>query len=823
MRSRILMCGLLLAWTVAGMAQAPAINNGGFEQGLSGWKAAGRVHAAFRLTPHTGLGLALFGAAVPTLIPELNSSGSLSTTIQLPPAPAYALQWWAMITTKETSTAARDTLSVEATAVGGGSPQTKVLSNADSGSAYVNYTLPLSAFAGRAVTITFRATNNATNGTVFRLDDVALQAVQTPTNITGTVTFNTHGVANADVSFNDTHVPTAPDGTFRISGMNCTAGVFSVSAAGFKTWEEASYAPVCGQTNIHNVMLALPPTAISGEVHDSDVGSPLTNARVTVLGSMQKTTTAGRFSFPNVLCQKLTMTVELAGYRTRQREMTPSCSQVNELSIPLDPELTVIAGAVKATDGPLPAATVTTSRGATTTSGYYGFFALNAVPCASTAVTASAPGYQTYTRELSLRCDETTIVNLPLVANPTAIRGRVMNAFNESPIDATITWGLVSATPNSDGTYRLDVSCSSNNLTATAPGYRKYVRFYEPTCGTTNVQDIAMTPLPDGTSLCGFVNDAGTGRAVAGILVQAGSASATTNALGSYCISPLSCATPVDVVASKPGYYKSLKPKTTINCGESNPLNMLIGEKSLSGKITDATGASLAGAQVTLGQDVTIAGARGEYVFHGICRSDTLKVTMPAHTSYSAKVTPNCDAYPAPKIDVTLDPSRTNVYVQITDRTNLQGKTRVREALVTWGPYTAASDDGGGYAFNDVLCQTAPLTIYTRRYGTLRYSVKATCDSSIVYPVDIKPISMEVRGLVRENLHSAPVAGATVTWVNGSATTDDTGSYRLETAACSSGTLTVTKEGYKTQSQNFATDCRADAMAGPLVTLVHSP
>ena len=47
-------------------------------------------------------------------------------------------------------------------------------------------------------------------------------------------------------------------------------------------------------------------------------------------------------------------------------------------------------------------------------------------------------------------------------------------------------------------------------------------------------------------------------------------------------------------------------------------------------------------------------------------------------------------------------------------------------------------------------------------------------------------------------------------------------STRLETAACGAGTLTVTKEGYKTLSKSFTADCRADAMAAPILTLVHT-
>ena len=72
------------------------------------------------------------------------------------------------MTTTETGSTAHDVLSVKL-----GSTTVKTFSNTGASATWTSSTVPLAAYAGQTVTLSFSAVNNASSPTTFWVDDVA--------------------------------------------------------------------------------------------------------------------------------------------------------------------------------------------------------------------------------------------------------------------------------------------------------------------------------------------------------------------------------------------------------------------------------------------------------------------------------------------------------------------------------------------------------------------------------------------------------------------------------------------------------------------------
>jgi Zn-dependent metalloprotease len=149
------------------------IVNPGFESGTAPWTFSGQVTRSTGAFPHSGTAYAI-------LTGVNSSSGTLFQTVTVPSNGCSNLQFWLNITTNEAAGAAVfDRLFIEVRSTTGTLLATlATFSNQNSGTAGL-YVLRgpfnLSSFAGQTVRIQFRATNDITLPTIFRVDDVSLQ------------------------------------------------------------------------------------------------------------------------------------------------------------------------------------------------------------------------------------------------------------------------------------------------------------------------------------------------------------------------------------------------------------------------------------------------------------------------------------------------------------------------------------------------------------------------------------------------------------------------------------------------------------------------
>jgi extracellular elastinolytic metalloproteinase len=146
------------------------IVNPGFETGTTPWVISGSTVRSTGAFPHSGTAYMILGV----------NNSSTSTLYQTVTVPSGGnLNFWLNITTSEAPGTIFDRLFIEVRSTSGTLLATlATFSNTNSGTAGV-YVLrgpySLNAFAGQTVRIQFRATNDITLPTSFRVDDVAVQ------------------------------------------------------------------------------------------------------------------------------------------------------------------------------------------------------------------------------------------------------------------------------------------------------------------------------------------------------------------------------------------------------------------------------------------------------------------------------------------------------------------------------------------------------------------------------------------------------------------------------------------------------------------------
>jgi Zn-dependent metalloprotease len=147
------------------------IVNPGFESGTTPWVISGSTVRSTGAYPHSGVAYMILGI-------DNSSTSTLYQTVTIPSGGGN-LNFWLNITTSESPGTIFDRLFIEVRNTSGTLLATlATFSNTNSGTAGV-YVLRgpynLSSFAGQTVRIQFRATNDITLPTSFRVDDVSVQ------------------------------------------------------------------------------------------------------------------------------------------------------------------------------------------------------------------------------------------------------------------------------------------------------------------------------------------------------------------------------------------------------------------------------------------------------------------------------------------------------------------------------------------------------------------------------------------------------------------------------------------------------------------------
>jgi metallopeptidase family M12-like protein len=149
------------------------ITNGGFESGTTPWVLSGAAARSTGSFPRSGVAYSI-------VVNADNTTGAEFQQITIPTGAARNLTFWLNVTSSETTTTSQfDRLFVEVRNTSGALLSTlATFSNLNKGTAgaYAQRgPFSLSAFAGQTVRIQFRATNDASLPSSFRVDDVSVR------------------------------------------------------------------------------------------------------------------------------------------------------------------------------------------------------------------------------------------------------------------------------------------------------------------------------------------------------------------------------------------------------------------------------------------------------------------------------------------------------------------------------------------------------------------------------------------------------------------------------------------------------------------------
>ena len=152
-------------------ASAELIVNGGFEGSSTPWVLSGSAARSTGSFPHSGTGYLIVASAN-------NQTGAAFQQITVPGGSAPSLTFWLNVTSSETTTTTQfDRLFIEVRNTSGALLSTlATFSNLNKGTAGVYVQrgpLSLSSFAGQTIRIQFRATEDSSLATSFRVDDVS--------------------------------------------------------------------------------------------------------------------------------------------------------------------------------------------------------------------------------------------------------------------------------------------------------------------------------------------------------------------------------------------------------------------------------------------------------------------------------------------------------------------------------------------------------------------------------------------------------------------------------------------------------------------------
>jgi hypothetical protein len=252
-----------------------------------------------------------------------------------------------------------------------------------------------------------------------------------------------------------------------------------------------------------------------------------------------------------------------------------------------------------------------------------GFYRLPVVPEGSYDVTASGPGFTSFTmHDVVVPSGATVTVDFALSVPMGTIEGVVRDARTDLPVaGAEVSCGGAAATSDESGNYSLDVAPATGLVvTAWADGYRTAsISDVTVVDGETTALDIALEPLAG--TVTGKVGDTVTGLAISGATVSAGGVSAATNYTGRYTLSYVPPGT-YTVTATASGYGTGTVAGVAVTDGATTSADFALTPTAtggISGSVTDAaSGAAIAGATVNCGALEATTDASGAYSLTGL-------------------------------------------------------------------------------------------------------------------------------------------------------------------------------------------------------------
>jgi len=321
-----------------------------------------------------------------------------------------------------------------------------------------------------------------------------------PGTITGTVTDagTAAPIAGATVSYSGGSTSTDGSGAYTLA--NVAEGSYTVTAGATGYASQSRTVTVGpGATATQNFALTGQVTRLSGTVTDASTGKPIAGAAVSAGSGSAVNDAGGAYAISGLAPGTYTATASASGYASQSASVTLTAGNTTTQNFALAPNPGTITGTVTdaGTGAPIAGAAVSYSGGSTSTDGS-GAYTLANVAEGSYTVTASATGYASQNRTVTVGPGATATQNFALTRPNGAITGTVTSAATGSPIGgATVSYSGGSTTTNGSGQYTLsNVATGTYNVSASAAGYSSASQSITVGSGQTATANFALRLAP---------------------------------------------------------------------------------------------------------------------------------------------------------------------------------------------------------------------------------------------------------------------------------------------------------------------------------------
>lgn len=230
----------------------------------------------------------------------------------------------------------------------------------------------------------------------------------------------------------------------------------------------------------------------------------------------------------------------------------------------------------------------------------------------------------------------------------------------------------------------------------------------------------------------------------------------------------------------------------------------------ISGKVTNSAGASLLGATVTVGTSTAQTLADGTWSMQNLAAGTfTVSAALSGYSgaSESATITAGNNTTAGTLALAPVSPG--NVTGQVVNG----GGTGVSGATVSAQGLSVSSDAAGNYTLGNLPAGAATITASATGFATGTAAVNVAAGTTTTAPaITLGSSSGTVTGTVKSSAGAA-IAGASVSFGGGSATTNSTGGYTITGVPAGTIQLVASATGFQSVTQNVTVNGGATATA----------
>ncbi len=378
------------------------------------------------------------------------------------------------------------------------------------------------------------------------------------------------------------------------------------------------------------------------------------------------------------------------------------------------------------------------------------------------------------------------------------VAGHVKDISTEYPLSGVVVnINGAALTTGSDGYFSFTDVVAGNNIpiSATAANYLTHASFTDVEVGE-NILDIQMTLLTELGKVAGYVSDASSGLKLAGVVVQTGDITDTTQSEGYYELLNIPNSENVPVRASLNGYSIH---STLINVTagyNSNDIALEPNIATVSGRVTSMVDeSSLEGVVVTINRYEGITNVAGFYEITGIPITSSASVSASLQgyiTTYSVLEIVGG----ANNLDLELDDNPGSLTGWV--RSSLDGSV-LGNVAVQIGQNTFTTSVTGSYEATGLQTGSTLITCTVEGYDT--YTDLLDIDEGAnALDINLDPNIGDVTGFVRDSVAAVSLVGQLIQLGNESTLSEIDGSFAFEDIPLGQHFLTVNAENYQDYS-----------------------